>query len=169
MPYISLRAEIGFEADLMQGLIEGRIDIGAMYTPQRRPNLELRPLIDDRLVLVASPSGDDTGGPYIYVDWGPEFDAQHSAAYSDEPGPMLSVNVGWLGLRLLLIHGGSGYFPLRMVQRQIAEGSLVRVHGAPEFMQPSWLVCSTLRDREVIDPLMDALSRCGVASADREL
>jgi DNA-binding transcriptional LysR family regulator len=36
-PEISVRAESGLEPQLMQGLIEGRIDIGVMYTPQRRP------------------------------------------------------------------------------------------------------------------------------------
>lgn len=54
MQDVSFRAEIGFEADLMQGLIDGRIDIGVMYTPQRRPRLELRPLMEERLVHVAS-------------------------------------------------------------------------------------------------------------------
>ena len=33
-PEISVRAESGLEPELMQGLIEGRIDIGVMYTPQ---------------------------------------------------------------------------------------------------------------------------------------
>ena len=31
-PDISVRAEIGLESDLMQGLVEGRLDIGVMYT-----------------------------------------------------------------------------------------------------------------------------------------
>ena len=34
-PDIAVRAEIGLEADLMQGLVEGRLDIGVMYTPAR--------------------------------------------------------------------------------------------------------------------------------------
>src|SRR3546814_5896545 len=51
---LSVRAEAGFEPDLMQGLIDGRIDIGVMYTPQRRPNLQMTALMDERLVLVES-------------------------------------------------------------------------------------------------------------------
>jgi len=35
-PDVSLRLEIGFEADIMQGLIEGTVDIGVMYTPTLR-------------------------------------------------------------------------------------------------------------------------------------
>jgi LysR family transcriptional regulator, flagellar master operon regulator len=40
-PDIAVRAEIGLEADLMQGLVEGRLDIGVMYTPQSRPGLKV--------------------------------------------------------------------------------------------------------------------------------
>ncbi len=51
---LSVRAEIGVERDLMEGLVEGRIDIGVMYTPQSRPGLRVEPLFDDRLVLVST-------------------------------------------------------------------------------------------------------------------
>ena len=46
-PDVSLRAEIGFEEDLMQRLIEGRIDIGVMYTPQSRPGLNVELLLEE--------------------------------------------------------------------------------------------------------------------------
>lgn len=157
MPDVSFRAEIGFEADLMQGLIDGRIDVGVMYTPQRRPRLELRPLMTERLVLVAAAGPPGRDAPYIYVDWGPEFYAQHSARYPELAGPPVSVNIGWLGLRYLLEHGGSGYFPLRLVARMLESGALVRVADAPEFDLPAWLVCSEDRSRRLIDPMLEQL------------
>jgi DNA-binding transcriptional LysR family regulator len=40
-PEISVRAESAFEPEIMQGLVEGRIDIGVMYTPQSRPGLKV--------------------------------------------------------------------------------------------------------------------------------
>lgn len=157
MPDISFHAEIGFEADLMQGLIDGRIDVGVMYTPQRRPRLELRPLLNERLVLVASTAPKGRDAPYIYVDWGPEFYAQHSASYPEMAGPAVSVNIGWLGLRYLLDHGGSGYFPLRLVRRLLSAGILVRVADAPEFDMPAWLICSEDRNRRLLDPMIKQL------------
>jgi DNA-binding transcriptional LysR family regulator len=51
---LSIRAEIGVERDLMEGLVEGRIDVAVMYTPQSRPGLRVEPLFDDRLVLVST-------------------------------------------------------------------------------------------------------------------
>ena len=64
-PEISIRAEIGLEAELMQGLIEGHIDIGVMYTPESRPGLKVEHLFDERQVLAselrrAESRGDDT-------------------------------------------------------------------------------------------------------------
>lgn len=155
-PDVSIRAEIGFEPDLMQGLIDGRIDIAVMYTPQRRPKLELRELMDERLVLVETTAADPRGG-YVYVDWGPEFYAQHSASYPDIDGPALSVNVGWLGLRHILDHGGSGYFPERLVAPSIADGRLRRVAGAPLFDLPVWIVHPSDRDQVLIERMLTSL------------
>ncbi len=40
-PEVVLRARIGFEEGRMQQLIDGRMDIGVMYTPQSRPRWRL--------------------------------------------------------------------------------------------------------------------------------
>lgn len=141
MPQVAVRAEVGFEADLMQGLVEGRIDLGVMYTPQRRPNLDIQHLLDERLVLVTTaPSG--ARANYLHVDWGPEFFAQFAATYPEAVGPPLTVNVGWLGLSHLLAEGGSAYFPRRLVSEHLAAGRLRLVASAPEFLLPAYVVTS---------------------------
>lgn len=141
-PDVSIRAEIAMEADLMQGLVEGRLDIGVMYTPESRPGLTVEPLLEETLVLVSTgPGKRERPGPgYVYVDWGPEFYARHSASFPDLVGPALTVNIGWLGLHHILEHGGSGYFPLRLVRGYLEERRLTRLSGAPEFSQPAYLV-----------------------------
>src|SRR3546814_18510127 len=96
----------------MQGLIDGRIDIGVMYTPQRRPNLQMTALMDERLVLVESTASGSSAVDYVHVAWGPEFYAQPRAPYPDLPGPSLSAHLGWPGLPHLLACGRSGHFPL---------------------------------------------------------
>ena len=96
-PDLSVRAEIGLDAELMQGLVEGRLDIGVMYTPQSRPGLKVEPLLEERLILVSTePDRLPQPGPgYIYIDWGPEFYARHSASFPEFVGPALSANIGW--------------------------------------------------------------------------
>jgi DNA-binding transcriptional LysR family regulator len=158
-PDVSVRAEVGFEDDLMQGLVEGRIDIGVMYTPQSRPGLTVQRLFEERLVMVsteeigeASPSQS-----YVYVDWGPEFYAQHGAHFPDYAGAGVVANVGWLGLQHILAQGGSGYFPFRLVTTYLAEGRLHhRVH-APEFRLPAHAVYPDEPRSEVVGLALDAM------------
>ena len=142
VPDIAIRAEIAFEDELMQGLVEGRTNIGVMYTPQSRPGLVVEPLLEEQLVYVTT--SDDTLNPpgdnYVYIDWGPEFASKHSAAFPDFLGPGLSANIGWLGLNHILAYGGSGYFPLRLVKSELDAGRLYRHPGTPDFLLPAYMV-----------------------------
>jgi DNA-binding transcriptional LysR family regulator len=141
-PEIAVRAEIGFEEDLMQGLVEGRLDIGVMYTPQSRPGLVVERLLEERLVLVTTTDGasPEPASGYVFVDWGPEFYAQHKVFFPEFAGAAVVANIGWLGLRHILRHGGSGYFPLRLVGAHLDDRRLHRVPNAPEFRLPAYLV-----------------------------
>jgi DNA-binding transcriptional LysR family regulator len=157
-PDIALRAEIGLEEDLMLGLVEGRVDIGVMYTPQSRPGLNVELLLQEELVLVSTePTDSDRPGPnYIHVDWGPEFHAKHSASFPEFAASGLSTNVGWLGLRHILEVGGSGYFPRRLVSRHLASERL-RELRAPVFRLPAYLVYPLERDESVFDPALQII------------
>jgi DNA-binding transcriptional LysR family regulator len=165
VPDVALRAEIGLEEDLMLGLVEGRVDIGVMYTPQSRPGLNVEALVQEELVLVSTdPAAAPRPGPdYVYVDWGPEFQAQHSASFPDFAGPGLSTNVGWLGWQQILDVGGAGYFPRRLVARHIGTGRL-RELDAPTFRLPAYLVYPLERDASVFDPALEIIRAVAAGS-----
>jgi DNA-binding transcriptional LysR family regulator len=155
---VSLRLEIGFEADIMQGLIEGTVDIGAMYTPTSRSGLVVEHLFDETLLLVTSDlkrGWPDDG--YIHIDWGPEFHAQFSDHHPETGPPALVANIGWLGVQQLLAYGGSGYFPLRLVRRYIETGLLWRVPNAPQFKLPAWMVFPRDSDSPSLKSALDGL------------
>lgn len=158
-PDVSVRAEIGLEADLMQGLVEGRLDIGVMYTPQSRPGLKVEPLLEERLVLVSTdPAGQPEPGPgYVYIDWGPEFYARHSASFPDFIGPALTANIGWLGLQHILENGGSGYFPVRLVRPYLKDGRLTSLRGAPGFSLPAYVVYPAESDPDLFGTALVAM------------
>jgi DNA-binding transcriptional LysR family regulator len=164
-PYISVRAEIGFEDDLMQGVVEGRIDIGVMYTPQSRPGLTVELLFEDRLIFVATDKGSEPcpAGGYVYVDWGPEFYARHNIQFPDFAGPRLTANIGWLGLRHILAHGGSGYFPVRLIRDHVADGRLAMPEGAPSFSLPAYLVYPEDADPETFGIAVTAIRELAAA------
>jgi DNA-binding transcriptional LysR family regulator len=139
---VAIRAEIGFEDELIQGLVEARTDIGVMYTPQRRPGMVVEPLFEERLVYVSSTLDDSRppGNDYVYVDWGPEFANQHNAAFPEFNGAALAANIGWIGLQHIVAHGGAGFFPHRLVKDELIMGRLHRRPDVPEFVLPAYLV-----------------------------
>lgn len=160
-PDISVRAEIGFEEDLMQGLVEGRIDIGVMYTPYSRPGLAVERLLEERLVLVATgdAAGPEAAGGYVFVDWGPEFYAQHCVHFPDYAGAGVVANIGWLGLQHILKAGGSGYFPLRLVTTHLRDGRLHLHAAAPEFRLPAYAVYPDEPRSDAVALALEAMQR----------
>ncbi len=166
-PDISVRAEIGFEAELMQGLIEGRLDIGVMYTPQSRPGLTVEALMVESLVMVSSrpTARAEPDADYVYVDWGPEFYAKHNARFPEFVGAGITANIGWLGLQHVLQFGGSGYFPIRLVQPYLQDGQLHRLLDAPTFPLPAYLVYSRDADTHLLEPALDGIRRVAAEAA----
>lgn len=165
-PTISILAESGLEPDIMQSLIEGRMDIGVMYTPQSRPGLKVEQLFEERLVMVSTnaKSAPEPQAGYVYVDWGPEFYTRHSACFPNFGGPALTANIGWLGLQHLLRTGGSGYFPMRIVLPHLAAKRLHIVAGAPEFSMPAYVVYPADSEREVIGDAVALMHRLAASS-----
>jgi DNA-binding transcriptional LysR family regulator len=160
-PDVAVRALIGFEEELMQALIEGRANIGVMYTPQSRPGLTVELLLEEQLVMVSTRADAqrEPGSDYVYVDWGSEFFAQHVLAFPNFMGSALTVNIGWLGLQHVLTSGGTGYFPTRMLREHELAGRLHRVPDVPEFRLPAYLCFPTKVDSEPLALALDTIRR----------
>jgi DNA-binding transcriptional LysR family regulator len=161
---ISVRAEIGLERDLMEGLVEGRLDIAIMYSPESRPGLKVEFLFDEKLVLVSTktrrrPAFDRD---YVYIDWGPEFLARHSASFPEFFGASLTANIGWLGLQHVLENGGAGYFPIRLVRPHLEAGKLCLVPGGPAFAIPAYLVHPADADPSVTGSALESIRQAAV-------
>jgi len=162
MPDVSLRLEIGFEEDIMQGLVQGTTDIGLMYTPENRPGLGIEYLFDETLLLVSTAADNAWQDErYIHIDWGPEFEAQFTTRFPDVEPPALIANVGWLGMQQILHTGGSGYFPQRMTRELITKGALWRVNDSPAFSLPVYLVYPQDRSDETMQKALDGLRTLG--------
>ncbi|ACL62522.1 LysR family transcriptional regulator [Methylobacterium nodulans] len=151
--HLSIRAESGLEPEIMQGLVEGRIDIGVMYTPEIRPGLTIHALFEDRLVYVSTDAEQNVLDPstYIYVDWGPEFYARHSAVLAGLRSPALTVNIGWLGLQHMIRNGGSAYLPHRIVKQYIDSNILFENADMPEFTLPVYAVTASGLNKSAIE------------------
>lgn len=165
-PDVAIRAIVGFEEDLMQGLIEGRIDAAVMYTPQARPGLKVELLLEEQLVMVST-RRDAASVPesdYIYVDWGAEFFGHHNLAFPNFTGARLAVNVGWLGLEKMLAGGGTGYFPARLIREWESRGTLHRVANTPEFRIQAYLCFSSRIESAALELALTMIRQTGAAA-----
>lgn len=155
---VSIRCDIGFEEDLMRRLIEGNMDIGLMYTPQHSPGLQVEHLFDETLVLLTTdPDKVWPDDDYVYVDWGPAFYAQHSNSYPSLERPAQVVNIGWLGVQLLISNGGSCFLPIRMAEPFIRTQKLYPVPDSPQFKLPAYMVFPQDSDCTVLQQVLNNL------------
>lgn len=157
-PDISLRTEIGFEEDLMRGIIAGTLDLALMYTPQHGAGLQVEHLFDETLVLISSdPDRVELDDSYVHVDWGPTFYAQHRQAYPDLERPAQRANIGWLALQLILANGGTCFVPDRVAAPYLRAGELFQVADGPRFRLPAYAVYPLESDSPALDTALAIL------------
>ncbi len=140
---VAIHVEADYSPSLMRQLSDGLLDVGVMYNPRQTPGLVIEDLLEETLVLVATDRRDVADGwveDYVFVDWGAAFRAQHGEAFPEMDTPAVSVGLGSLGLEYILQNGGSGYFPLRVVEPYLDRGELFRVGGAPQMQRPAYVV-----------------------------
>lgn len=158
-PHVAIRTEVGFPQDLLEKLANGVFDVAIVYAPHQRPDLRIELLIEEKLVMVTTakrpriPSAED----YVYVDWGPEFAAQHSLAFPDLSNAAVKAGLGPLGREYLLAAGGTGYFRLDVVRGHLDAGQLKRVPNTPEFLYPAYAVYAATADPRLISPALAGL------------
>jgi DNA-binding transcriptional LysR family regulator len=170
-PDIALRTQSGFSNVLMQRLVEGTLDIGVMYTPQNRPGFALEMLFEEELVLVSSETRAPErpgatykpGKNYIYVDWGPEFQADHSLNFPDLSTSGLYMELGSLSLKYLLENRASGYFPKRLVVPHLQDGRLKLVSQAPVFHYPAYVVYPADKEPDLMNLAIRTMRKVAAA------
>lgn len=158
---VAVHVEADYSPSLMRQLSDGVLDIGVMYNPRQTPGLVIEDLLAETLVLVATDQRELLDGwieDYVFVDWGPAFRVRHSESFPDMDTPAVSVGLGSLGLEYILQNGGSGYFPVRVVQPHIDRAELFTVAGAPTMQRPAYMVYpESARHRETLDIALTGL------------
>jgi LysR family transcriptional regulator, flagellar master operon regulator len=156
-PQLALRTQVGLPEGLMNQVSEGILDLAVLYAPQLRPGLKVELLMKEKLVLVTTAKGKRGAGDYVYVDWGPDFAAQHNLTFPERANPGTYVSLGPLGLQYILKAGGSGYFRTHAVAPYLRNHRLRLVRGAPEFLYPAYAVYSEGADIKVMAPALAGL------------
>jgi len=146
---------------LTQRLIEGTLDLAVMYRPTQPPGLTIEHLFDEEFVLVTSVPATQrrSFADYVFIDWGPDFQQDHAAAYPEYSSPGLNLDLGSAGIDYLLANECSGYFPQRLVRSHVARGRLRQPRRARKFVYPVYMVYPEARNEEAYEPILNGLRR----------
>ena len=161
IPDIAVSASAASTADLTQRLVEGTLDLAVMYRPSHPPGLMTEHLFDEQIVQVSSQPtvSRRTNDDYIFVDWGPDFQLDHAAAYPELAQSGLNLDIGSRSIDFLLANSASGYFPLRLVKTHIARGRLRLNKRARKFVYPVFMVYPEARDEAAYEPILEGLRK----------
>ena len=117
-------------------------------------------------MVTSSRSGNRrTSSDYVFVDWGPDFQQDHAAAYPELGSPSLNLDLGLISIDYVLANRAAGYFPLRVVRRHIARGRLRQPKRARKFVYPVYMVYPEARDEETYEPILAGLRRAATHPA----
>lgn len=158
-PDIAIRARVGFSDTLMQAMVTGTLDLAVIYTPQGRPGLEVEQLFEDEIILVSSledPSPEPDSS-YVFIDWGPEFRADHSLNFPRLSIPGTYLELGSLSVQYLLHNNSSGYVPKRIAAPYLASGELNTSPRAPTFSYPAYAVYASDADQDLVTLMLGQL------------
>lgn len=160
-PDIAIRVEADYSTSMSRQLADGILDLGVMYSPRQMSGFIIEPLLEEKLILVATEENappPEKNPSYVFVDWGDQFRAIHTETHPDLPPPAVAVGLGALGLQYILKNGGSGYFPIRVVQSQIKSGRLFPVPDSKEISRPAYIVYSSRpRDEHAMERAITGL------------
>lgn len=158
IPDIAVTAMSGLASVVIQRMVEGTLDLAVLYRPAQPPGLAIEHLFDEELVLVTSAEvARRSRSDYVFVDWGPEFQADHAAAFPEFSRPGLNLDLGSLGVDYLLQAHGSAYLPYRLVKRHVGRGRLRIPKGARKFVSPVYMIYPEARDEEAFEPILQLL------------
>lgn len=157
-PDIAVSAISAPSGVLSQRLIEGTLDLAVMYRPIQPPGHVVEHLFDEEFVLVTSAKqGRRAVNDYIFVDWGPDFQQDHAAAYPELTNPGLHLDLGSVSIDYLLANEASAYFPARIVRHHVARGRLRQPKRARRFVYPVYMVYPEARDEETYELIIQGL------------
>ena len=162
LPAAAIRGELSNAEEIFRRLIAGTLDLALHYRPEAVAGVSVIHIADDELVFVTSEpfepedDGQPTDAPYLYIDWGPVFQADHAAAWPSGYSPEITLDIGALAVRYLLQTPASAYLPLRNVSGYIESGRLREIPDTPRFRQPVYAVTAA-EPQELASAALEAL------------
>jgi DNA-binding transcriptional LysR family regulator len=169
-PQLVLNAEVSGVDAMLRQLNEGALDLGFMFESPQLDSLEVREVMQVRLIMVASQknltSQQALQQNYILVDWGTSFAVAHAHSFPDMPTPVLRAGLGRMALAYLAEFGGAAYMAEPMVTEALKKKKLYRVTDAPVIERNAYAVYAVASERrELLDKILDVFTGHAIREA----
>jgi DNA-binding transcriptional LysR family regulator len=159
VPRISLLADADGPEGLVRKLLDGYLDIAFMFEPPRIAEVDVIPVAQIPLIMVAARPDLDVEGAldrdYIMVNWGTSFANAHARHFPDLRAPAIQVSMGRIALEFILSNGGSCYLAKQTVANHLKDRRLYQVKGAPVIERTAYAAYIQANDRR--DTITDVL------------
>lgn len=158
-PNVAIKTSLGYSNTMLQSVSDGLLDLAVIYRPEARPGLHVERLFEERLIRVSSEPAPkaDLNTRYVFINWGPEFQADHALNFPEFNLPPLFLDIGTLAITYLLQNAASGYLPLRLAAPFIDDGRLSRVPESPDFSYPVYAVYSNEENSPILETALSGL------------
>ncbi|WP_455207362.1 LysR family transcriptional regulator [Kaarinaea lacus] len=148
---LSIHAEVHGSETLTRLLLDGTLDIAFMFESLQMTELLVKEIRDVHLILVSSKpnqtAGDAVNDQYVLVNWGTSFAIQHAQHFPDIIPPKIHVHLGRLAYSHIKECGGSAYLAESMVEDDLKNHVLFKVHDAPVIKRMCYAAFSPHSDR----------------------
>lgn len=159
IPDIAISALAQPPSVVTQRMLEGTLDLAVVYRPIPLAGIVTEHLFDEEFAMVtsAAPGARRASQDYAVLDWGPDFELEHTSEYPELLNPDISLSIGAIGVEYLLTAPASGYCPMRLVKKHIARGRLRVPKRARRFHHPVYMAYPEVRDEDAYEPILEAL------------
>lgn len=157
-PDIALLGKVLDKEPLVQGLMEGTLDLAFTFEPPMVERLVVEDIGKTAIVLVSSVANlsiEEAFKSYVAVDWGLAFAVSLARCFPELPPPQIRLPLGRIAQDFIINSGGSAYLAEATVKQELKNGQLFHVKEAPVIERPVYAMYSIeSAHREIIEQIL---------------
>ncbi len=157
LPAVEMRAVADKGARLNERVAEGSLDIAISHAPVTLTGIDNIRLMMDELVLVTTSDQGEVTDRYVMLDWGEAFRDFHDAEFPHLADARVQAELGYFGIRYVLIAQGACFAPRRLVQPHLDAGYLYEVGDCPSLAYPVFAAVRANASNPSLSRAVDAL------------
>ncbi|KEO84619.1 LysR family transcriptional regulator [Tumebacillus flagellatus] len=176
-PEVALRTITGHSSDIVLKMFDGLIDLGLVYLPPHHPDIEVKPLYHDSIVLVGPPDFDAGVDeitpdrlpdlPFLFMNWGSPFSEWYESEVGPGYVPSWQIDDTMILAQAIQAGEGIGFLMENLADDLEAKGVVKKLPFRPRQPVPTRTAYLIYPKRKVESPVLHAWKQLFNEHADR--